>query len=233
MGQNASKLVLTHAKDQVEVGRNFFTFTFKAVAVTFLKVIFHLPRNAPIWSFWISMEVVSYLSPPVFLTSLPHHCYIPQHYLSLHGGYWCKKTWSWSKFGQNCCIFCSSFIYFPFSDVAFCGTNATDVLSFQGIVFQGMWEPQSRMATMLRVEKIWENQFFTGKMECHGTKYTQNQWRHMSESFGLVRSCFRGPPPFGLTLIGLPENFQLDLSYLDLDYLHLDLGSLQKKRPFE
>ena len=51
----------------------------------------------------------------------------------------------------------------------------------------------------------------------------------LSESFGLVRSCFRGPPPFGLTLIGLPENFQLDLSYLDLDYLHLDLGSLQKK----
>ena len=48
----------------------------------------------------------------------------------------------------------------------------------------------------------------------------------MSESFGLVRSCFRDPPPFGLTLIGLPENFQLDLSYLDLDYLHLDLGSL-------
>ena len=55
MGQNASKLVLTHAKDQVEVGRNFFTFTFKAVGVTFLKVIFHLPRNAPIWSFWISL----------------------------------------------------------------------------------------------------------------------------------------------------------------------------------
>ena len=92
MGQNASKLVSTHAKDDVEVGRNFFTFTFKAVGVTFLKVIFHLPRNAPIWSFWISMEVVSYLSPPVFLTSLPHHCYIPQHYLSLHGGYWCKKN---------------------------------------------------------------------------------------------------------------------------------------------
>ena len=92
MGQNASKLVSTHAKDDVEVGRNFFTFTFKAVGVTFLKVIFHLPRNAPIWSFWISMEVVSYLSPPVFLTSLPHHCYIPQHCLSLHGGYWCKKT---------------------------------------------------------------------------------------------------------------------------------------------
>ena len=94
------------------------------------------------------------------------------------------------------------------------------------------------MATMLRVEKIWENQFFTGKMECHGTKIlSQNTLKInegiLSESFGLVRSCFRGPPPFGLTLIGLPENFQLDLSYLDLDYLHLDLGSLQKKGPFD
>ena len=93
------------------------------------------------------------------------------------------------------------------------------------------WPPP----TMLIAEggKNMGESIFTEKMDCHGTKYTQNQWRHMSESFGLVRSCFRGPPPFGLTLIGLPENFQLDLSYLDLDYLHLDLGSLQKKRPFE
>ena len=28
-----------------------------------------------------------------------------------------KKTWFWSKFGQNCCIFCPSSTYFPFSDI--------------------------------------------------------------------------------------------------------------------
>ena len=49
MGQNASKLVRTHAKDEVEVGWNFFTFTFKAVAVTFLEVIFDLPKKVLNW----------------------------------------------------------------------------------------------------------------------------------------------------------------------------------------
>ena len=49
MGQNASKLVSTHAKDDVEVGRNFFTFTFKAVAVTFLEVIFDLLKKVLNW----------------------------------------------------------------------------------------------------------------------------------------------------------------------------------------
>ena len=49
MGQNASKLVSTHAKDNVEVGRNFFTFTFKAVAVTFLEVIFDLLKKVLNW----------------------------------------------------------------------------------------------------------------------------------------------------------------------------------------
>ena len=91
MGQNASKLVRTHAKDEVEVGRNFFTFTFKAVAVTFLEVIFDLPKKVLNWQFWISLAVVSYLFPPVFLTSIPHLCCIPQHCLSLHAGYWRKK----------------------------------------------------------------------------------------------------------------------------------------------
>ncbi len=91
MGQNASKLVSTHAKDDVEVGRNFFTFTFKAVAVTFLEVIFDLLKKVLNWQFWISLAVVSYLFPPVFLTSLPHLCCIPQHCLSLHAGYWRKK----------------------------------------------------------------------------------------------------------------------------------------------
>ncbi len=47
MGQNASKLVSTHAKD--EVGWNFFTFTFKAVAVTFLEVIFDLLKKVLNW----------------------------------------------------------------------------------------------------------------------------------------------------------------------------------------
>ena len=90
------------------------SFTFKAVGVTFLKVIFHLPRNAPIWSFWISMEVVSYLSPPVFLTSLPHHCYIPQHYLSLHGGYWCKKNVILIKIWSELLYFLFQFYIFSF-----------------------------------------------------------------------------------------------------------------------
>ena len=49
MGQNASKLVSTHAKDEVEVGWNFFTFTFKAVAVTFLEVIFDLSKKVLNW----------------------------------------------------------------------------------------------------------------------------------------------------------------------------------------
>ena len=42
MGQNAPKLVLKHAKEQVELVRIFLTFTFKAAGVTFLKVILHL-----------------------------------------------------------------------------------------------------------------------------------------------------------------------------------------------
>ena len=49
MGQNASKLVSTHAKDEVEVGWNFFTFTFKAVAVTFLEVIFEMSKKVLNW----------------------------------------------------------------------------------------------------------------------------------------------------------------------------------------
>ena len=72
--------------------QNFFPFTNLAVGVTFLKVILQLLQNAPIWSFWISLAVTSYLSAPVFLTSLPHHWYIAQHCLSIHGGYWCKKN---------------------------------------------------------------------------------------------------------------------------------------------
>ena len=57
--------------------QNFFLFTNLAAGVTFLKVILQLLQNAPIWSFLISLAVVSYFSAPVFLTSLPHHCYIP------------------------------------------------------------------------------------------------------------------------------------------------------------
>ena len=72
-------------------GQNFFTFTFQAVGVTFLKVILHLLQKVLNRPFWISLAVVSYLFPPVFLTSLPHLCCIPQHCLSLHAGYWRKK----------------------------------------------------------------------------------------------------------------------------------------------
>ena len=65
--------------------QNFFTFTFKAVGVTFLKVIFQFTEKVQIWLFWISPAVVSYLLPPVFLTTLPHHCYIVCHYMEVIG----------------------------------------------------------------------------------------------------------------------------------------------------
>ena len=52
-------------------GQNFFTFTFQAVGVTFLKVILHLLQKVLNRPFWISLAVVSYLSPPVFPTSSP------------------------------------------------------------------------------------------------------------------------------------------------------------------
>ena len=72
--------------------QNFFPFTNLVVRVTFLKVILDLLKNALIWSFLISLAVVSYFSAPLFLTSPPHHCYIAQHCLSIHGGYWCNKN---------------------------------------------------------------------------------------------------------------------------------------------
>ena len=87
------------------------SFTFKAVGVTFLNVIFHLPRNAPIWSFWISLAVVSYLSAPVFL---PHHFYIAQHCLSMHGGYWCNKNKILIKIWPELLYFLSQFCIFSF-----------------------------------------------------------------------------------------------------------------------
>ena len=49
--------------------QNFFTFTFKAAGVTFLKVILHLLQKVLNRQIWISLAVVSYLSPPVFLRS--------------------------------------------------------------------------------------------------------------------------------------------------------------------
>ena len=57
MGQIAAKLVLTHAKGQEKVVRIFFTLTFKAVGVTFLEVIFGLPKDVLNWSNWISPAV--------------------------------------------------------------------------------------------------------------------------------------------------------------------------------
>ena len=65
--------------------QNFFPFTNLAAGVTFLKVIFQFPKKVLNRSFLISLAVFSYLSPPVFLTSLPHHCYIAKHCLSIHG----------------------------------------------------------------------------------------------------------------------------------------------------
>ena len=51
--------------------QNFFTFTFKAARVTFLKVIFQFTEKVLNRPFWISLAVISYLLPPVFLTPLP------------------------------------------------------------------------------------------------------------------------------------------------------------------
>ena len=63
--------------------QNFFSFTVVAVGVTFLKVTLPLAEKS---TKWISLAVVSYLSPPVFPTTIPHHCCS----LPLHGRYWCK-----------------------------------------------------------------------------------------------------------------------------------------------
>ena len=56
--------------------QNFFSFTFVAVWVTFLKVTLPLAEKS---TKWISLAVVSYLSPPVFPTTIPHHCCIVCH----------------------------------------------------------------------------------------------------------------------------------------------------------
>ena len=65
--------------------QNFFTFTFKAAGVTFLKVILHLLQKVLNRQIWISLAVVSYLSPPVFPTTIPHHCCIVCHYMEVLG----------------------------------------------------------------------------------------------------------------------------------------------------
>merc|ERR1711873_175401 len=44
--------------------QNFFTFTFKAAGVTFLKDILHLLQKVLNRQFWISLACLSYLSPP-------------------------------------------------------------------------------------------------------------------------------------------------------------------------
>ena len=56
--------------------QNFFSFTVVAVGVTFLKVTLPLAEKS---TKWISLAVVSYLSPPVFPTTIPHHCCIVCH----------------------------------------------------------------------------------------------------------------------------------------------------------
>ena len=94
--------------------QNFFLFTNLAAGVTFLKVILQLLQNAPIWSFLISLAVVSYFSAPVFLTSLPHHWYSAQHCLSMHGGYWCQKNVILIKIWPELLYFLSQFCIFSF-----------------------------------------------------------------------------------------------------------------------
>ena len=115
----------------------FFAFTFEAVGVTFLKVIFQFPKKVLNRSFLISLAVFSYLSPPVFLTSLPHHSYSAQHCLSMHGGYWCQKNVILIKIWPELLYFLSQFCIFSFqwsilleylsnSDIVlqYCGTVA-------------------------------------------------------------------------------------------------------------
>ena len=77
--------------------QNFFPFTNLAAGVTFLKVIFQFPKKVLNRSFLISLAVFSYLSPPVFLTSLPHHCYIPT---ALSAIAWRRMVQKKRDFGQ-------------------------------------------------------------------------------------------------------------------------------------
>ena len=94
--------------------QNFFPFTNLAAGVTFLKVIFQFPKKVLNRSFLISLAVFSYLSPPVFLTSLPHHWYSAQHCLSMHGGYWCQKNVILIKIWPELLYFLSQFCIFSF-----------------------------------------------------------------------------------------------------------------------
>ena len=94
--------------------QNFFLFTNLAVGVTFLKVILHLLKKVLNRPFWISLAVISYFSALLFLTSLPRHCYIAQHCLSIHGGYWCKKNEILIKIWPDLLYFLSQFCIFSF-----------------------------------------------------------------------------------------------------------------------
>ena len=94
--------------------QNFFPFTNLPAGVTFLKVILQFPKKVLNRSFLISLAVFSYLSPPVFLTSLPPHWYSAQHCLSMHGGYWCQKNVILIKIWPELLYFLSQFCIFSF-----------------------------------------------------------------------------------------------------------------------
>ena len=77
--------------------QNFFSFTNFVAGVTFPKVTLRLPKKVLNQKIWISLAVISYLSAPIFLISLPHHCCTAQQCQAMLGVYWCKKNVIWIK----------------------------------------------------------------------------------------------------------------------------------------
>ena len=91
-GANCTQIGTLTCQGSSRTCRIFFTFTFKAVRVTFLKVILKFAAKS-------TKSVILNFSGNRFIfvtTSIshipPHHCYIAHHCLSIHVGYWCKKT---------------------------------------------------------------------------------------------------------------------------------------------
>ena len=86
--------------------QNFFSFTHFVAGVTFPKVTLRLPKKVLNQKIWISLAVISYLSAPIFLISLPHHCCTAQQCQAMLGVYWCKKNVIWIKIRSYLLCFC-------------------------------------------------------------------------------------------------------------------------------
>ena len=114
MGQNAPKLMKACARESFALVRTFFCSLTWPQESLFWRSSCSCYKIAPFWSFLISLAVFSYFSAPVFLTSLPRHCYIAQHCLSMHGGYWCNKNEILIKIWPELLYFLSQFCIFSF-----------------------------------------------------------------------------------------------------------------------